>query len=440
MTEPRLPEPGSLAEQVRMLCAEQLTRRRFLIGAGAASVLAVAACRPVAAPTPGPKPTPGPPSSVSSRVLVVLEMAGGHDGYSMFIPYKNPTYYQLRPTVSVPAAQVIPIAGQSSGLHPNLVKLQHRNLAFVDGVGPSHPNDSHFDMIKRWWEADTDGAHQSVSGFFGRLCDAAADPNAAAAGLCIAWRTTPALVANTSTTLSIPPDSDAQYPAPWDPTLANSWMTAQRAMAVAGSGAPPADKSARSGITTAIKFADATVHMPGPSAVYPNTGLGQQLSLAARLIRTQIGLKVIYLPWDGPFDSHSDHRGNHDPLMTELDNALDMFLGDMQANGLNQFAKYFYPQVRKKALIIDVRSKEAFLAHHVAGALAMPLDELRAMVTAEKKAIALDRPIVIYCGDGARSGPEGTYVMNQAGYAGAVNLKGGLEGWQKAGLPMATGA
>jgi len=334
LPKPRLPEPGSLAEQVRMLCAEQLTRRRFLIGAGAASVLAVAACRPVAAPTPGPQPTPGPPSSVSSRVLVVLEMAGGHDGYSMFIPYKNPTYYQLRPTVSVPAAQVIPIAGQNSGLHPNLVKLQHRNLAFVDGVGPSHPNDSHFDMIKRWWEADTDGAHQSVSGFFGRLCDAAADPNAAAAGLCIAWRTTPALVASTSTTLSIPPDSDAQYPAPWDPTLANSWMTAQRAMAVAGSGAPPADKSARSGITTAIKFADATVHMPGPSAVYPNTGLGQQLSLAARLIRTQIGLKVIYLPWDGPFDSHSDHRGNHDPLMTELDNALDTFLGDMQANGL----------------------------------------------------------------------------------------------------------
>lgn len=76
----------------------------------------------------------------------------------------------------------------------------------------------------------------------------------------------------------------------------------------------------------------------------------------------------------------------------------------------------------------------------IAGALTMPLDELRAMVTAGKKTIALDRPIVIYCGDGARSGPEGTYAMNQAGYGGAVNLKGGLEGWQKAGLPMAAGA
>ena len=28
---------------------------------------------------------------------------------------------------------------------------------------------------------------------------------------------------------------------------------------------------------------------------------------------------------------------------------------DMQQTGLNEFAKHFYPQVRKKALIIDVR-------------------------------------------------------------------------------------
>ncbi len=92
------------------------------------------------------------------------------------------------------------------------------------------------------------------------------------------------------------------------------------------------------------------------------------------------------------------------------------------------------------AIVIDVRGKEAFLARHVAGALAMPLEELRAAVSAEKKTIALDKPIVIYCGDGARTGPEGTYVMNQAGYAGAVNLKSGLEGWEKAGLPVAAGA
>ena len=58
----------------------------------------------------------------------------------------------------------------------------------------------------------------------------------------------------------------------------------------------------------------------------------------------------------------------------------------------------------------------------------------------EKKSIALDKPVVVYCGDGARTGPEGTYVMNQAGYSGAVNLTGGLEGWAQAGLPTASGS
>jgi rhodanese-related sulfurtransferase len=80
------------------------------------------------------------------------------------------------------------------------------------------------------------------------------------------------------------------------------------------------------------------------------------------------------------------------------------------------------------------------MTRHIAGALLMPLDELRAIVNSGRKSIALDKPVVVYCGDGARTGPEGTYVMNQAGYAGAVNLKGGLEGWAKAGLPMAAGS
>jgi uncharacterized protein (DUF1501 family) len=84
----------------------------------------------------------------------------------------------------------------------------------------------------------------------------------------------------------------------------------------------------------AIAFGDATVNLPAPSVSYPVTGLGQQLSLASRLIKTNLGTKVIYIPWDGDFDTHSQHRTNHDALMTELDGALDTFLGDLKAAGL----------------------------------------------------------------------------------------------------------
>jgi uncharacterized protein (DUF1501 family) len=269
----------------------------------------------------------------STKTLVVIEMAGGHDGYSMLIPYQNATYYQLRPTVSVPAAQVISLAGQPFGLHPNLVKLHSRNLAFIQGVGASNSDDSHFDMIARWWEADTDGAHSSATGFFGRLCDAAASPSAPAGGIAVSWRTTPALVSSSSVTLAMPPDSNGQYPAPSNQPALNAWMVAQRAMATTNGGDTVAQAAGRTGLANALTFSDAIVDLSAANPAYPSTGLGQQLSLAARLIKTSIGTKVLYVPWDGDFDTHSAHRTNHDALMTELDDALDAFLGDMDAAG-----------------------------------------------------------------------------------------------------------
>lgn len=90
------------------------------------------------------------------------------------------------------------------------------------------------------------------------------------------------------------------------------------------------------------------------------------------------------------------------------------------------------------AIVIDVRGAEAFAANHIAGAVLMPLDQLRAAIPSSLAAAKAQR-IVVYCGDGARSGPEGTSILNQAGFSNAVNLKGGIEGWKKAGMPIAKG-
>jgi rhodanese-related sulfurtransferase len=72
---------------------------------------------------------------------------------------------------------------------------------------------------------------------------------------------------------------------------------------------------------------------------------------------------------------------------------------------------------------------------HIAGALLVPLAQLQAAIPAAL-AGAKDRPIVVYCNDGINSGPEGTQVLNKAGYNGAVNLRNGIEGWEKAGFPI----
>lgn len=85
------------------------------------------------------------------------------------------------------------------------------------------------------------------------------------------------------------------------------------------------------------------------------------------------------------------------------------------------------------ALVIDVRGKDQFDFRHIPGALLITLDELRNGIPKRIQAEATDRQIVVYCNGGLVHGPEATAILNKAGYANAVNLKAGIEGWAAAG-------
>lgn len=90
------------------------------------------------------------------------------------------------------------------------------------------------------------------------------------------------------------------------------------------------------------------------------------------------------------------------------------------------------------ALVLDVRDRAAYEARHIAGALSAPLAQLSAAIPASLDQ-ARAKPIVVYCGEGTTLGPEGTHLLNKAGYAQAVNLKPGIQGWAAAGLPIDRG-
>ena len=91
------------------------------------------------------------------------------------------------------------------------------------------------------------------------------------------------------------------------------------------------------------------------------------------------------------------------------------------------------------AAIVDVRDRAAYEASHIAGALLAPLALLSAGIPAAL-ADARSLPVIVYCGDGSTLGPSATHVLNQAGFAGAVNLKPGFQNWVAAGLPVEQGA
>ena len=90
------------------------------------------------------------------------------------------------------------------------------------------------------------------------------------------------------------------------------------------------------------------------------------------------------------------------------------------------------------ALAIDVRGEEQFGNRHLPGAILVPLIVLRVAIPLTL-AQAKTRQIVVYCNDGHTSGPEATDILRRNGYANAVNLRAGVEGWASAGLPLRTG-
>lgn len=78
--------------------------------------------------------------------------------------------------------------------------------------------------------------------------------------------------------------------------------------------------------------------------------------------------------------------------------------------------------IAKDALIVDVRTPFEFQMGHYPGAINIPVDQLTASMSqfGNKK----DRPIVVYCASGSRSGGA-KYFLAQAGYTNVLN-GGGL--------------
>lgn len=81
--------------------------------------------------------------------------------------------------------------------------------------------------------------------------------------------------------------------------------------------------------------------------------------------------------------------------------------------------------------LVDVREPNEYAAAHIKGAILMPLSAFDpdAMPVAEGK------PVVLHCGIGGRSA-KAVAACQGAGVAVDTHLKGGIQAWIAAGLPV----
>src|SRR5438105_3979778 len=121
-------------------------------------------------------PTSGKPGA-RDTILVVVQLTGGNDGLNTVIPYADPEYAKIRPTLRQPRTQIKKINDQL-GLHPSLDGLagllQDQALCVVQGVGYPNPDQSHFRSMDIWQSASTS---ESLSeGWIGRALRGLAAP------------------------------------------------------------------------------------------------------------------------------------------------------------------------------------------------------------------------------------------------------------------------
>ena len=92
--------------------------------------------------------------------------------------------------------------------------------------------------------------------------------------------------------------------------------------------------------------------------------------------------------------------------------------------------------INNDAIIIDLRSVDAFSKGHIVSAKNIPSDELEAKMNSLES--MKSKPIVAVCAAGITS-TKAVNTLRAAGFESVYGLKGGMGGWTQAGLPVVTG-
>lgn len=88
------------------------------------------------------------------------------------------------------------------------------------------------------------------------------------------------------------------------------------------------------------------------------------------------------------------------------------------------------------AVVVDLRSADAFSKGHIVNARNIPSDELESRMSGLEA--MKSKAIVAVCDSGTLS-TKAVTSFRSAGFESAYGLKGGMAGWGQAGLPVVTG-
>lgn len=138
-------------------------------------------------------------------------------------------------------------------------------------------------------------------------------------------------------------------------------------------------------------------------------------------------------------DTYLEFAGNHTLLVSALLFSFFLLLFTelrRKASGMiNVEAPEAVKLINADAAVIDLRSAEAYARGHIVRAKNIPLDELQANVEKIEKLKA--RSVVAVCDTGIAS-TKAVDILRKNGVENVYGLKGGMNSWSQAGMPVVT--
>ncbi len=267
-------------------------------------------------------------SSAAGKKLVVVFQRGACDGLNVVVPYAEPNYYAMRPSIAIGQKEVLDLDG-FFGLHPAMASLQplwtSKHLGIVHAAGSPDPTRSHFDA-QDYMESGTPGLKSTGDGWLnralaGQLLRQPVSPFRAVALGGQVPRTlqgvVPAVAVSNLQDFSIG-EGGAQP---------NAVATAFQAMydestdtLLHGSGQETFEA------VRMLKDAHPAKYQPARGVSYPNTAFGNSMKQIAQLLKANLGVEAAFADIGG-WDTHQDQGA----AMGQLANRLRDFADSLAA-------------------------------------------------------------------------------------------------------------
>ena len=277
--------------------------------------------------------------SEGKKQLVVLFQRGAADGLNIVVPFAEPNYYRMRPTIAIPqpkrggAEAALDLDG-FFGLHPSLAPLapmfQKSQLAIVHAAGSPDPTRSHFDA-QDYMESGTPGVKATEDGWLDRAIGTIPEENASPFRAVAVGPNLPRMLRGSTGAIALP-DLRQFKVQPQSAAMANVVEGGFEAMyaqsvdhALHGTGTETFEA------IDLLKKIDMSKYPPENGADYPKSPLGQRLQQIGVMLKAKIGTEVVFVDCGG-WDNHVNEggvQGQLSNLLKDLGQSLAAFHQDM---------------------------------------------------------------------------------------------------------------